>query len=31
MKKIPLDDLDDHVITCSVLSGDKKAHDWSVE
>jgi len=30
-KKITLDVLGDHVSTCTVHSGTKKAHDWSVE
>jgi hypothetical protein len=30
-KKFALDALGDHVITCTVHSGTKKSHDWSVE
>ena len=30
-KKLALDDLGDHVSTCTAHSGAKKAHDWAVE
>ena len=30
-KKFTVDVLGDHVVTCTVHSGDKKAHDWVVD
>ena len=30
-KKFQLDVLGDHLCTCTVHSGDKKDHDWSVD
>ena len=30
-RKFQIDPLGDHLTTCTVHSGDKKAHDWSVD
>jgi hypothetical protein len=30
-KKFRLDDLDDHLCTCTDHSGSKKAHDWVLD